>query len=224
VTELTNLLLLAAGLGLLGFVEPCSIGSSLLFVKYLEDKEGSRKVAETVLFALTRAVFIGLLGLVAALLGAAFLGVQRGAWILLGAGYALIGVLYAAGRARALMISLGPGIKQLSSLRGSIGLGVLFGLNIPACAAPLLLALIGTAAAGGATGTTLASGFVTLAVFGFALSLPLVLVVLFAPARAVLDWLAGLSRRVPLWTGVVLIALGLWSIGFGLFAAQPEPA
>jgi cytochrome c-type biogenesis protein len=222
--ELTDLLLLAAGLGLLGFVEPCSIGSSLLFIKYLEDKEAPRKVAETLLFALTRAVFIGLLGLVAALLGAAFLGVQRGAWILLGAGYALIGILYAAGRARALMISLGPGIKQLSGLRGSVGLGVLFGLNIPACAAPLLLALLGTAAAGGATGATLASGFVTLAVFGFALSLPLVLAVLFAPARAALDWLAGLSHRVPIWTGLVLVALGLWSIGFGLFATLPESA
>jgi cytochrome c-type biogenesis protein len=224
VTELTSLLLLPAGLGLLGFIEPCSIGSSLIFIKYLEHKEAPRKVAETVLFAITRALFIGLLGVVAALLGTAFLGMQRGAWILLGAGYAVIGVLYAAGRARALMVSVGPTFTQLSGLRGSVGLGALFGLNIPACAAPLLLALLGTAAAGGATGATLASGFVSLAVFGLALSLPLVLAVLFAPARAALDWLAGLSGRVPFWTGLVLVALGLWSIGFGFFATLPGPA
>jgi cytochrome c-type biogenesis protein len=48
--------------------------------------------------------------------------------------------------------------------------------------------------------------------------------VLFEPARRALDWLAGLSGRMPFWTGVVLIALGLWSIGFGLFAHLPEPA
>ena len=56
-----------------------------------------------------------------------------------------------------------------------------------------------------------------MALFGFALSLPLVLAVLFAPARRALDWLAGLSKRLPLWTGLILIALGLWSIGFALF-------
>lgn len=27
-----------------------------------------------------------------------------------------------------------------------------------------------------------------------------------------------MSRRLPVWTGVLLIALGGWSIGFGLFA------
>ena len=50
-----------------------------------------------------------------------------------------------------------------------------------------------------------------------ALSLPLVVAVLFAPARHALDWVAGLSRRAPLWTGLVLILLGLWSVWFGLF-------
>lgn len=221
---LANLVLLPAGLGFLGFIEPCSIGSSLIFIKYVERKQAARKIAETVLFAVTRAVFIGMLGLLAALLGATFLGLQRGAWILLGTVYAVIGILYAAGQARLLMVSVGPRIAHLSGLQGSVGLGALFGLNIPACAAPLLLALLGAAAAGGATGTTLISGFVALAAFGLALSLPLVLAVLFAPARRALDWLAALSGRVPLWTGLVLVALGLWSIGFGLFATLPEPA
>jgi cytochrome c-type biogenesis protein len=218
-----NLLVLPAALGLLGFIEPCSIGSSLIFIKYLERKEAARKLAETILFAATRAVFIGALGVLAVLLGAAFLGLQRGAWILLGAVYLVIGALYATGRARLLMQSIGPRLSGLSGARGSIGLGVLFGLNIPACAAPLLLLLLGAAAAGGATGTTLAGGFISLAVFGLALSLPLVLAVLFVPARAALDWLAGLSGRMPFWTGIVLIALGLWSIWFGLFATLPEP-
>lgn len=213
-----NLLVVPAALGLLGFVEPCSIGSSLIFIKYLEHKEAARKMTETVLFAATRAAFIGSLGVLAVLLGTAFLGLQKGAWILLGAVYLGIGALYAMGRARMLMQSIGPRLSGLSGTRGSIGLGVMFGLNIPACAAPLLLVLLGAAAAGGATGTTFLGGFVSLSVFGLALSLPLVLAVLFAPARAALDWLAGFSSRMPFWAGVVLIALGLWSIGFGLFA------
>lgn len=220
---ITNLLVLPVALGLLGFVEPCSIGSSLIFIKYLERKDAAPTLAETMLFGATRAVFIGALGILAVLLGTAFLGLQKGAWILLGAVYVAIGVLYASGRARVLMLSIGPSLGNLSGRRGSIGLGILFGLNIPACAAPLLLVLLGAAAAGGATGTTLAGGFASLAVFGLALSLPLVLAVLFASARRALDWLAGLSGRMPFWTGLVLTALGLWSIGFGLFVTLPEP-
>lgn len=53
--------------------------------------------------------------------------------------------------------------------------------------------------------------------FGLALSLPLVAAALFARAREALDWLGRLSRQAPLWAGVVLIILGLWSVGFGLF-------
>lgn len=65
----------------------------------------------------------------------------------------------------------------------------------------------------------MASGFVSLGLFGFALSLPLVVVVFFAPARAALDALATLSRRAPLWTGMVLVALGAWSVWFALFVS-----
>ena len=69
-----------------------------------------------------------------------------------------------------------------------------------------------------ATGGTLAQSFGSLALFGLALSLPLVVAVLFERSRRLLDWLAGLSARLPIWTGLLLIALGIWSIWFGLFA------
>jgi cytochrome c-type biogenesis protein len=212
-----NLVVLPIGLGLLGFVEPCSIGSSLVFIKYLERKDAAAKLAQVGIFALTRAVFIGLLGMLAVVVGAAFVGFQKGAWVLLGALYVAIGALYLLGKARILMGSLGPSLARLSGRPASAGLGLLFGLNIPACAAPLIFGLLGAAAATGVAGGTLAAGFVSLALFGFALSLPLVAAVLFEPARRALDWLAGLSTRLPLWTGVLLIALGLWSIGFAVF-------
>ena len=213
---LKSLVLLPVGLGLLGFVEPCSLGSTLIVVKQLEGKSAARKLAQVSIFAGTRALFIGFLGLLAVVLGAAFLGLQRGAWIVLGGVYVLLGLLYVVGKARLLMVSLGPSLARLSAMGGSATLGVLFGLNIPACAAPLLVALLGAAAAGGAAGVTIASGFVSLALFGFALSLPLILAVLFQPARRAIDWLGGLSSRLPFWTGMLLIALGLWSIWFAL--------
>jgi cytochrome c-type biogenesis protein len=217
--SLTGLVLLPIGLGLIGFVEPCSLGSTLIVVKHLEGKSSATKLAQVSIFAGTRAVFIGILGMLAVVLGTAFLGLQRGAWIVLGAVYVLLGLLYVMGKVGVLSVSLGPSLARLSDMRGSAGLGVLFGLNIPACAAPLLVALLSAAAAGGAAGGTLMSGFLSLALFGFALSLPLVVAVVFEPARRAIDWLAGLSRRLPFWTGLMLIALGLWSIWFALSPA-----
>ncbi len=215
---LTSLVLLPVGLGLLGFIEPCSIGSTLIVVKHLEGKSAARKLAQVGVFAGTRVLFIGFLGIVAAVLGTAFLGVQQGAWVVLGSVYVLLGLLYMIGKAEALMVPLGPSLHRFSDLPASASLGVLLGFNIPACAAPLLLALLSTAAVSGAAGATLATGFVSLALFGLALSLPLVVAVLFEPARRAIDWLAGLSSRLPLWTGALLIALGSWSIWLALSA------
>ncbi len=212
-----DLLLLPIGLGLLGFVEPCSVAASLVFVKYLEAGDAAAKLSQVLVFAVTRALFIGLLGVAAALFGSAFLGFQRAAWTALGAIYVVLGAAYLLGRAGALRRRLGPHLPRVSGQRGPVALGLLFGLNIPACATPLLFALFGTAAAGSAAGRPIAQGFLSLALFGTALSLPLVLAALFAPARRALDRLAGLTRRLPLPTGLVLIALGLWSIGFALF-------
>lgn len=218
---LLNLLVLPVGLGLLGFVEPCSIGSSLLFIRYLEGKPPAARTAQVTAFALTRAAFMGLLGLAAALIGAAFIGAQKGAWIVLGMVYILIGVLYASGQLGVLMRPIGPSLTRLSGAQGSAALGLVFGLNIPACAAPLIFALLGSAAAGGADAAP-ARGFVSLAVFGLALSAPLVAAVAWAPARRLLDRLTAFSRRVPVLTGLVLVALGLWSVAFGLFVNLEE--
>ena len=117
----------------------------------------------------------------------------------------------------ALKRSVGPGFTRFSDTRGSLLLGMLFGLNIPACATPLLIALLASSAASGARGGSAVQGFIALALFGLALSLPLIVAVLYSPARRALDRCAALSGRMPVWTGWVLIALGLWSIWFGLF-------
>jgi cytochrome c-type biogenesis protein len=212
---------LPAALGLLGFIEPCSIGSTLLFIKYLEARPAHVRILETLAFAVARAGFIGGLGLLAVLLGSAFVGVQKSAWIVLGGLYVLLGIALFTGHGARLMVAIGPRIGRVSGARGAVGLGALFGLNIPACAAPLLAALLGAHAARGAMGATLASGFISLGVFGFALSLPLVVAMFSARARHALAALARLGTRAPRWTGVLMIALGLWSIRFGLVAEVP---
>lgn len=216
-SELASFLLVPIGLGLFGFVEPCAIGATLLFVKTMEGAPAPTKVAQVLAFTLSRAVFTGLLGAIAVVIGSLFLGLQKAIWLAVGLLYAAIGVLYLTGGIAPLMRSIGPRLAALSSPRGSIALGAALGLVIPACAAPLLLALLALAAAGGASGSSIFQGFASLALFGFALSLPLVVAVLFAPARRALDWLAALSRRIPVWTGILFIALGLFSIWFGLF-------
>jgi len=215
--EIAAFVLWPIALGLFGFIEPCAIGATLLFIKTLEGATPAGKIGQVVAFTLSRTVFTGLLGIVAVLIGSLFLGLQKAVWLLLGILYAGIGLLYLTGRINWLMRSIGPRLKGLSNRQGSIALGAAFGLNIPACAGPLLLALLTTAAASGASGSSLARGFVSLALFGLALSVPLVLAVFSDRARRALDWLAGLSRRLPLWTGVLFVALGLWSIWFGLY-------
>lgn len=211
--DLWALVVLPLGLGLVGFVEPCTVGSSLLFVKYLEDKEAAVKLLETSVFTATRALFIGALGAVAALVGSAFLDAQRWFWVLLGAAYVLLGVLYLTRQQGRLMRVLGPKLSRARNRPGAAALGVLFGLNIPACAAPLLAAVfaasLGTA--------SVAQGFWIMAVFGLALSLPLVVAVFWERARRWLDRLAALSNRIPFWTGVVFVLLGVWSAYFGLY-------
>lgn len=212
--DLWALIAVPAGLGLLGFIEPCTVGSSLLFIKYLEGKDLAAKIVETASFTATRALFIGALGAAAALIGTAFLQVQHWFWILLGAAYLLLGVLYLTRQQWRFMRVFGPTLGRARGARGGAMLGVLFGLNIPACAAPVLAALM--AASVGAA--SIVQGFVAMAVLGLALSLPLVLAVFWVRARRWLDRLAAMSERVPLWTGVLFIALGAWSVYFGLKA------
>ncbi|MDA1089076.1 MAG: hypothetical protein O3A85_02010 [Proteobacteria bacterium] len=213
--QLINLVLLSIGLGLFGFVEPCSVGSSLLFIKFIEGRDRAAKISQVVIFMMTRALFIGVMGAGAAFIGALFINLQKGGWLVLGVAYILLGILYVIGKGGVISRSIGIGMSRISGKQGSAVLGVFFGLNIPACAAPLIFALLGVTALG--TTPNVSNGFISLSLFGLALSMPLLAALLFAPVRRALDRLTGLSVRMPFWTGVLFVALGLWSVYFGLF-------
>ncbi|GAC1563515.1 MAG: hypothetical protein NVS2B7_37460 [Herpetosiphon sp.] len=209
---LIALLALAVGLGLLGFIEPCTIGAHLVFLTYLTGKRRGEQVAQTATFALTRALFMGLIGALVAVIGKLFFDVQRGFWLALGLSYAVLGLVYLLGKQGLFTRELGPRLRAPRSRYGAAAVGVLFGLTIPACAAPLVGTLLG-ASLGAAT---VGRGFLVMLVFGLALALPLVLAVFWEPARTILDRLATGFHTVPRWTGLLFVLVGVWSIYVGL--------
>ena len=107
-------------------------------------------------------------------------------------------------------ISLGRLVQKRADR--SLSLGVVFGLNLPACAVPLILALLGRSAASG-----VAWGFASLFVFGLALSLPLLPLALSERAAKLLQRLTRLSGTTPYIIGTVLILVAVYV----LYTATP---
>ena len=205
---MTSTVLLPIGLGLLGFVEPCSLGANLLFLNLLATSGTARKVREALVFAATRSLFLGLLGAIAALATHWLVRAQAGYSLLLGLFYIALGVASLATTWKwTLPTSIEPGQLLARWAGRAAPLGVIFGLTAPACAAPLFLALVGQASPGGA-----ARGFVMLGLFGLALSAPLVLIAAWRRADALLRRMRAWAGRVPAVAGIVLIGLGVLSI------------
>ena len=93
-----------------------------------------------------------------------------------------------------------------------MGLGLLFGLSLPACAYPLMLALLGPGAAFGPL-----LGFFTLFVFGLALSLPLVPLASSERTAKLFGRLTRLSGATPYVIGLVFLLLA----AYVLYTATP---
>lgn len=203
--ELYQITIVPLAFGLLGFVEPCSIGANILFVSYLQRRGGS-KVLEAVKFTVTRALFLGLVGLGAGVVGQSLRVGTYSYSMLLGAFYTGLGLfaLWWAYR--------GTGLSSLDLGRffpkgGSVPLGIVFGLSAPACSLPLFVALVGLGALNGAW-----IGFLTLALFGVGLSAPLIWIARSARADEILRRLGQIPLRVPYLPGVVLIFVGVVSM------------
>lgn len=219
--ELLLQLLLPVGLGLLAFVEPCSIGIHLLLIGHLERLPAARRFRELVELVLVRATMLGAIGLAAALLGRELFMLQRSLWVVFGLLYAVLGTLYLSGRQGVLMRMLTPTPERLDSRSRTLGLGAAFGLYVPACAVPLLAVLIGTSTAQSAGGSPVIAGFVSLFVFGVALSAPLFVLVGSARGQRWINRLVMLAGRLPRPTGALLVLLGLASIAFAVASDLP---
>jgi cytochrome c-type biogenesis protein len=146
-----NLVLLPLGLGLLGFLEPCSIGSSLLFLKSVNLP--SVRLVQAAVFTAARALFIGALGAVAALVGTAFLSFQRAAYIPIRRRLCRAWVDLSRGTGEPSYAQRRP---RLAAFVHSARLARARG-TVPACAGPLLAAVLASAAVTG--GAKVGRGF-----------------------------------------------------------------
>lgn len=203
--EWYQLILVPIAFGLIGFIEPCSIGANIIFLGYLKTRE-SAKVLEAVKFTITRAFFLGSVGLAVGILGQSL---RIGAY-----SYSLIlGVLYVAlGLLGFVFGYWGKGLASVDLGRyfpkeSAVPLGVIFGLSAPACSLPLFLALIGLGAIKGAW-----IGFLTLFLFGLALSAPLVWIAGSQKADETLRWLGRVAFRFPYLAEFVLTFVGAVTI------------
>lgn len=211
--DLFKLILLALGLGFLGFIEPCTIGAHMLFLNGICARSLRLRVGALAAFMLARLLVMGGFGGVIVMLGQRMIGVQTSAWLVFGGLYMVIGIVFLSGAGRRLRrrIRIAPDGWRVT--RNPWIQGIAFGLNIPACAAPILFGLMGAVTATGSA----AMGFVLMVVFALSLSLPLVP---FSVLPRLASFLVGLADwlRPRAWlTGFVFVALGLWSIWFGLF-------
>ena len=205
--------LLPIGLGLLGFVEPCAIGAHVTFVGTLAGRSRAAQTASTALFVTVRTLTMGLVGVAAALVGQSFALTQKTFWLAFGLAYVGLGALYLTGRAAPLMVRIGPASSAGAGSRNVVVLGVVLGLGIPACAAPLLFAASGAAVGAGTVG----KAFFAMTLFGLALSAPLLALIAVPRTAVLLQWARARGRRLRLVTGWVLVVAGLWGVWFGLF-------
>jgi len=206
-------LLLAFGLGLLGFVEPCTIGAHMLFLGAQRNRPMGERFGAALIFLMARLVVMGLFGGLIVVLGQRLIGVQTGAWLVFGLIYLGLGLAIVTGRDTALRQRIRFSPERWKVASNPLLQGLAFGLNIPACAAPILFGLIGTAALSGSQTT----GFVMMAVFALALSLPLLPLAMVPGLARPLDRLADWLRPRRWLLGAVFIILGIWSVWFGLF-------
>gem|GEM_PF-235662 len=211
--SLQALVLLPIGLGLLGFIEPCTIGGHLLFLDTQKDRGAPEKIRAVLVFILVRSITAGGAGAIIAFIGQRLIGAQTGIWLVFGIIYLLVGLAFILGRAGLIKRRMALAPAAWKKARNPAVLGLAFGLNIPACAAPILFGLLGLAAT---TGTMLA-GFWMMFLFGLFLSAPLAVFAFVPRFSHGLDKFAQRLKGMRWTIGAVFVLLGLWSIWFGLY-------
>jgi cytochrome c biogenesis protein CcdA len=139
------------------------------------------------------------------------LALQRWYIMALGVVFVLLGVLVLAGGTRYLPRLPGLGVGRLQRVPPTaLLLGVVFGLSAPACATPLLAALVARSLPLGAPG-----GFLQMFVFGVAMSAPLLGLAVWRGWPQGLRRLSVLQPYVPYLAGGALLLIGVYGIASG---------
>ena len=208
-----ELVLLPIGLGLLGFIEPCTIGGHLLFLNTQNNRTPAAQLRAVLTFVAARSLVAGMFGALIAFLGQHLVDAQTGFWVIFGMLYLVIGLIFVTGKSDLIKTKINFAPTAWKYAQNPVVLGLGFGLNIPACAAPILFGLLGLAATIG-TATT---GFAIMFLFGLSLSSPLVVFAVVPQLACRIEELGNRMKRMQWLIGCVFALLGLWSIWFGLF-------
>jgi cytochrome c-type biogenesis protein len=206
--SLYSTILLPFLFGLIGFVEPCSMGINIMFLSSIDRTSSAMRYREIAVFMLVRALVLALLGLSVAFVGNRLFSLERGFFIILASIYTTIGLLMIfskslLARLRNVHIAhiLGLDFKEGALKR----LGLVAGLTIPACAIPLITVLLGQTLLLG----DIVTGFIALFVFGLALTVPLAVLSAFKRGIIWLGWIAERADKLRIAGGVILVLIGV---------------
>ncbi|MEW5985264.1 MAG: cytochrome c biogenesis protein CcdA [Chloroflexota bacterium] len=198
---------LAFGLGLIGAFTPCAFAINALLLGYLRERPRLQRIMSALRFASARALFLSLVGLLFALavdqIGLATTRYQQAINVLL----ILLGVIFILDHYHPLPLPHLDLTTWLTQRRGvSLGFGLLFGLDIPACASPLFFAVLSRTALNG----DVPGGILALLAFGLGMSAPAVMATSSDRFNAAVATLARQRRGTFIWAGgITLILAGL---------------
>ncbi|MEE8400922.1 MAG: cytochrome c biogenesis protein CcdA [Candidatus Hydrothermarchaeaceae archaeon] len=210
---LADLLVLPLFWGLIGSVEPCSIGINSIFLAHTNKFERSRRILEALKFTLARALILALIGLTAAFAGNRFFSFQSSYNIAFGIFYIFLGIVLIISRKWSIPmpnIDISQILKRKTFSEGNktLAMGAAFGFAIPVCAVPFIAALLGKSLLSG----DLFFGFLSLFIFGTALSLPLLPLSYSEKGHAIMGKIAKKSYLTYYIGGLALIVLGIFTI------------
>ncbi len=217
--SLGSLVFLPLGLGFLGFLEPCAIGSHLVFLGTQQGRSRAKQLEALLVFMATRILVMGSIGALVAFVGQQLLAFQWLMELVFGLLFVLLGLVFLLGHAEKVKKPIKMAPERWKLAKNPVLLGIAFGLNVPACAAPILLALLGLAAGMGAV----MAGFLMMGLFALGLSLPLLPFVAIPSLAHRLDALGSWLKQIHWALGIVFLILGgisLWGALAGEAASQ----
>lgn len=202
-----NLVLIPLLFGLVGFLEPCSLGINMIFLNRINGFERVKRISETLIFTFVRGTFLALFGLSAAFIGSKMTRIQSSFFLILGGVYIFFGAVAIINKYRPIF-KFEVNLSQYLQNKENLALGVVFGLIIPACAISLIFALIGKSILLG----NLLESFVSLFVFGVALSSPLIVISCFDKSNEIITKILEKAKKLPWLAGAALIIVGFLTL------------
>ncbi len=198
------------------------MGINMMFLSSIKETSSANRFKEIAIFMLVRALVLAVLGTSVSFLGGRLFSFQSGFFLILAIFYICIGLLMIfsrslLGRLRSIRVAhwLGLDLREGAVKR----LGLIAGFTIPACAIPLITVLLGQSLFIG----NIVSGFLSLFVFGLALTVPLAVFSFFERGIAWLEWIAQRSGKLRVVGGVVLVLIGIATLYSSVYWEQALP-